>query len=548
MENKILTPNKRQLEWYKRRSAFIHFTVNTFTNKEWGDGTESPEIFNPSDLDCEQWIRDLRDAGFTNAILTAKHHDGFCLWPSKYTEHSVKNSPYKNGKGDIVKEFTDACRKYGIKPGLYLSPWDRNCKFWGTEEYNDYYAAQLTELMTNYGDIYECWWDGAGSTKACYDWKRWIDIVRENQENCVIYGSLGASDWVDVRWIGNELGKAAEDCYATIDVSSLETERPGELYRGKKDGNRFIPAECDTSIRPGWFYHKEQDYLVKSTVQLTNYWFNSVGRNCGILLNIPPDRSGRFCEKDVAILKQWNETINEIFKDNLLINSTLTSSVEGLQNPQNLFADDDSTVELEKKFVLEFAFDAPQKFNCFKIQEDIACGHRINSLNAEILVDGEWQPLLSGKSIGNCCARHFDTVTADALRITCDSDATPILKYVGVFYADESFFVESFEKSTEIVNLAKIESAQIIHNKNEIEIEFGGIFPFNTVIVNGERFPYFEIFAFNGSQYNSVYYGVDVKDREVCKFATIEGSYKIKLVAYDCDGFQENPDISVFLR
>ncbi len=433
----ILTPNHRQLDWYKRRTAFIHFTVNTFTGNEWGDGTESPAVFNPTELDCEQWMRVLKDGGFTHAIFTAKHHDGFCLWPSKYTEHSVKNSPYKDGKGDVVREFIDACHKYGIKPGIYLSPWDRNFKEWGTDKYNDYYAAQLTELMTNYGPIYECWWDGAGSTEANYDWKRWVDIIRENQKDCVIFGSLGATEYVDVRWIGNELGKAADNCYATIDASSLETETTRELFCGKKDGNRFIPAECDVSIRPGWFYHEEQNSLVKSPSQLTNYWFSSFGRNCGILLNIPPDKRGLICDKDAKSLKLWNEAITNIFKNNLLGENVDIKS-------------------LDKEFTLEYSFDEPQKINVIRLEEDIAFGQRINDFTVEALVENEWKPLCCGKVIGNCFARHIDAVSAKAIRINAKADDKPVLKFIGAFYADEAYFTESFENGGEVLDLCQM--------------------------------------------------------------------------------------------
>ncbi len=529
MNSKILTPNKRQLDWYKRKTAFIHFTVNTFTGNEWGDGTESPEIFNPTELDCEQWMRALVDAGFTHAILTAKHHDGFCLWPSKFTEHSVKNSPYKNGKGDLVREFVDACHKYGIKPGLYLSPWDRNFKGWGTEKYNDYYANQLTELMTEYGPIYECWWDGAGSTEASYDWKRWVDIIRENQDTCVIFGSLSAAEFVDLRWVGNELGKAADNCYATIDISSLKIEIPAELSRGKKDGERFIPAECDMSIRPGWFYHEEQNELVKSPVQLVDYWFTSVGRNSGILLNIPPDKRGLICQKDAENLKLWNNAINDIFKENLLPN-------------------DDAVKKLKENFIFEYKFSSPQKINCVRLEEDIAFGQRIEDFKVEALIDGRWQLLQKGTVIGNCYARYFDTVLAEAVRIEIKAEAKPVLKLVGVFYGDEAYFKETFEENRNFVDLATLPSAKIIHNKTEIEVEFGGIFPFNTLVFEEQKVPRFEVFAFNGAQYESVYYGVLSAEREVCKFNLIEGSYKLKLVSYDCEGFTEDIKISVFKR
>ena len=293
-------PNENQMEWYKReRTIFFHFGMNTFTGREWGDGKEDPSLFNPSELDVEQWIASIKKAGFGLAILTAKHHDGFCLWQTKYTEHCVKNSPYKNGKGDIVDEFTKACRKHGIKAGIYLSPWDRHEKTWGTEEYNDFYVGQLKELFSNYGEIYECWWDGAGSTEAVYDWERWAKTVKELQPKAVIFGSLGATPWVDVRWVGNEKGVAGKPCYATIDEHSLIVENTKELNSGKLGGERFIPAEVDVSIRPGWFYHKEQDDMVRSSDNLINLWFTSTGSNAGLLLNLPPDRRGLIHENDV---------------------------------------------------------------------------------------------------------------------------------------------------------------------------------------------------------------------------------------------------------
>ena len=309
-------PNKKQMEWFRRgRSIFFHFGMNTFTDKEWGDGTESPEMFNPTDCDVDSWVKSIFEAGFELAILTAKHHDGFCLWQTKYTEHSIKNSPYKNGKGDIVREFTDACKKYGVKAGIYLSPWDRHEKTWGTPEYNDFYVGQLTELLTNYGEIWECWWDGAGSTEAVYDWERWACTVHALAPNAVIFGSLGATPWVDVRWVGNEKGIAGEPCYATIDASSLVYEYTTELNSGKAGGERFIPAEADVSIRPGWFYHKEEE--PHSLERLFNTYLRTVGNNSTFNLNIPPMPNGKFDPRDLERLKELGELIRTEFKTNL---------------------------------------------------------------------------------------------------------------------------------------------------------------------------------------------------------------------------------------
>ena len=249
-------PSARQVEWMRReKMIFFHFGVNTFTNMEWGDGTESPSIFNPEKLDCRQWIKAIHDAGFTTAILTAKHHDGFCLWPSKYTEHSIKNSPYKDSNGDIVREFTDACAEFGIKAGIYLSPWDRHEKTWNTPDYDDFYVGQLTELLTNYGKIWEVWWDGSQSKNVKYDWARYTDTIRTLQPDAVIFGTLEAEPFVEARWVGNEEGFAGDPCWSTIDSQTIINENTIKLNCGKLDGNRFLPAEADVSIRPGWFYH-----------------------------------------------------------------------------------------------------------------------------------------------------------------------------------------------------------------------------------------------------------------------------------------------------
>ena len=259
------TPSALQTEHMNlEKKAFFHFGINTFTNNEWGDGTERLAAFTPASLDVRQWIHGIKDAGFKLAIITAKHHDGFCLWPSKYTEHSIKNTPYKNGNGDIIKEFTDACREFGIKIGIYISPWDRNSPLWGKDEYSVYYAKQLEEIVTGYGRIDEIWWDGAGSAETRYDWKSWHDIIKKHQPTALIFGSMGATDYVSLRWVGNERGYANERHYASINPESLITEITAELNTGKLGGKRYIPAEVDVSIRPGWFYHEDQDSKIKS--------------------------------------------------------------------------------------------------------------------------------------------------------------------------------------------------------------------------------------------------------------------------------------------
>lgn len=490
----MVLPNHRHMEWYRRgKTAFLHFTVNTFTDREWGDGTEDPSVFSPTALDCRQWIRVLKDAGFTAAILTAKHHDGFCLWPSKFTEHSVKNSPVSV---DVVKEFTDACREFGMKAGLYLSPWDRHDPRWGTEEYNDFYTNQLTELMTRYGDIWECWWDGAGSTEARYDWKRWADTVRKYQPNCVIFGCLGAAEYVDVRWVGNEGGSAGEDCWATIDPVSIEMENCAELNSGKPDGTHFIPAETNMSIRPGWFYHASQDDQVKTPEELVDYWFHSAGRNTAILLNLPPDRRGLIHEADAKSVMEWNRRMEAIFAKNLAEGACVT-------------ADGPETV---------YAFDYPITFDCFRLEEDITQGHRVRGFVLEIRQEGQWQPLVSRQVIGFCRSERFAPVTTDRVRLRITSAAgEPLLTFFGLYHGAWADAGEKKEEARELTDL------QIQRQGRELVINLGGIYPYNTLEL---EVPALEIYAFNGTRYEKVYEGSGGR----CEFDTVRDSYQLKVI------------------
>jgi len=539
-------PGYRQLEWYKReKSAFFHFGVNTFTGREWGDGTESPAIFNPEKLDCRQWIRAIKQAGFKAAIITAKHHDGFCLWPSKYTEHSVKNSPYKNGKGDIVKEFTDACHEYGIKAGIYLSPWDRHEKTWGKEEYNDFYVNQLTELMTNYGKIYECWWDGAGSTEADYDWARWAYTVRNLQPDCVIFGSLGATHFVESRWIGNESGSSTQSCWATIDNHSLEVENTAELNTGKFGGERFIPAEADTSVRPGWFYHEEQDGMVKSPATLLKYWFDSVGTNAGMLLNIPPDKSGLLNEKDVEniIKANYYEKLTFAYNYALGANVLADSEAEGFTADKILFDDDTFYASENKKCEIRLKLPEKTVFDCMSISEKIEYGHRVTSFSVEAVTENGTETVFEGGCIGYKKAVYFDAVESDEVIIKIKGADNPLISYFGLFRLPNECFAE--ERSIkEKTDLAKLSTARINTSDTEIEVEFGGIFPFNTVIFNGNGVVHYEIQAFNGTQYETVYKSQCPATEQISKFETVDGSYKMRIVAVS--GKFKMPTISVF--
>ena len=519
-------PNARHMEWYRRgKTAFLHFTVNTFTDREWGDGRESPEIFAPSALDCRQWARVLKEAGFTAAILTAKHHDGFCLWPSRFTEHSVKNS---RCRVDVVREFTDACREFGIKPGLYLSPWDRNHPQWGTEAYNDYYANQLTELMTEYGPIWECWWDGAGSTQARYDWKRWADIVRENQPQCVIFGCLGAAEHVDVRWVGNESGCAGDPCYATIDPISVVVENTAELNRGKWGGSHFIPAETNMSIRPGWFYHAAQNDQVKTPEELVEYWFQSAGRNSAILLNLPPDRRGMIHEKDAQSVITWNGMLERMFETDLAREAAVTAGAE------NLLKEDENAIfaAVERTPEITFSFAVPITFDCFRVEEAIELGHRVRGFALDIWQNGAWRTLLNRACIGFCRCERLEPVTTDRVRLRITAaDADPVLRAFRLYNTRGI----GLKKKAE-VRTGELAPLQIQRSEKELIVDLGGIYPYDTVEVDAEGLV--EIRAFNGTRYEAVYRG----SGGMCRFETVTGSYKLKITG---DGLGADAQVRV---
>ena len=540
-------PSARQIEWLQReKTIFFHFGMNTFTNMEWGDGSESPSIFNPTELDCRQWIKTVKDAGFRAAILTAKHHDGFCLWPSRYTEHSIKNSPYKNGKGDIVKEFTDACAEFGIKAGIYLSPWDRHEESWGKPEYDDFYTGQLTELLTNYGKIWEVWWDGAGSTEAKYNWERWATTVRELQPDAVIFGSLGATKFVETRWVGNEKGFAGNPCWATIDASSLETETTSELNSGKLGGNRFIPAEADVSIRPGWFYHSYQDKDVRDVRNLLKLWFMSCGRNAGLLLNLPPDTRGLVHENDAESLIALNKVLEESLSADFAKGATVTADSvrdecckpENLlsSNYDNFYAADDSCKTPE----IIFELDGEKTFNCFILEEVIELSHRVSGFEVSAEVDGNWKQLYKGECIGYRCAQNFPTVTASKVKIKItDALSAPVLRKFSLHRFDEELLTEK-EYNFSGDNILDNDTADIKYEENAIDINFGGIVPFNLVEFDAEENTEFSVQVFNGFSFEAREADIDREGTKVTVAFknVIDSCYRIQIV------FENGTDIS----
>jgi len=386
-------PSARQIQWQQLETTlFTHFTVNTFTDKEWGDGSESPTIFNPTNFDASQWTKAAKEAGFKMIILTAKHHDGFCLWPSKYTSHSVKNSPWKNGKGDVVKEVSDACREAGLKFGVYLSPWDMHESSYGTKAYNNHYKNQLKELLNNYGEISEVWFDGAKGENAknmSYDFQGYWDIVRQLQPNAVMFSDIGP----DVRWVGNESGFAGETCWSTITTDGMAIGNADSKYlnTGDAKGKTWITPECDVSIRKGWFFHESENKTVKTPKQLVELYYKSVGRNGLFLLNIPPNKNGLFAETDVIAIKEMRAILDETFEKNLAKNKA-----------PNLLTDKklETSIPLKIGQIWELNFKQHVQFDRISIQENITKGQMIESLSIQYWDGASWQDLCETTTVG----------------------------------------------------------------------------------------------------------------------------------------------------
>lgn len=435
--------------------GFLHFNMNTFTDKEWGYGDEDPKLFNPKELDADQWARIAKACGMKELILTAKHHDGFCLWPSRYTDHSIKNSPYKDGKGDIVREFTDACHKYGLKAGLYLSPWDRNNKDYGKPEYLIYYRNQLRELLTNYGEISEIWFDGANGgngyygganeerwidKKSYYDWDSTIRLVKSLQPGILIFSDAGP----DIRWVGNENGFAGETFWSTIDRDKLGIGYSDQTYlnTGDPNGKNWIAGECDVSIRPGWFYHASQDSLVKSPEELVDIYEKSVGRNGVLLLNVPPNTRGRISPEDSLALMDFRKILDETFDSNLALGASCKASNYRLGNPKfspdNLTDSDPDTYwatddgALSAEVVIELKQET--RFERILLQEPIRFGQRISRFEVMIMQKGRWEKVFDGTTIGYKRLIRIDPATCSRIKINItESVNAPAMSNIGIY-------------------------------------------------------------------------------------------------------------------
>ena len=464
-------PEPKQVEWQQMETyAFIHFGLNTFNDREWGYGDTDPKTFNPTNLDCEQWAQTLVKAGMKGVILTAKHHDGFCLWPFEGTDYSVKNSPWKNGQGNVVKELSEACKKYGLKFAVYLSPWDRHQANYGTPEYLPYFYAQLRDLLTNYGPVFEVWFDGANGgdgwyggakdirtidRKNYYNYPRIYEMLDSIQPQAIIFSDGGPG----CRWVGNEKGFAGATNWSFLRKGEVHPgyDKNYELQYGHPDGNQWVPAECDVSIRPGWFYHPEEDDRVKSPDQLVDLYYRSVGHNATLLLNFPVDRRGLIHPVDSANAVRFHEMIQQQLKTNLVAGMTpKVSNERGGDFVASALTDDNfdtywATEDGVTTADIEFSFDTPARMNRMMLQEYIPLGQRVKAFVVEYLDKDTWLPVKLNEettTIGYKRLLRFETVETKGIRIRITDARGPLcLSSVGVYDAGNvsDSFVEKVE-------------------------------------------------------------------------------------------------------
>ncbi len=477
-------PSTRQLAWHELEMyGFLHFTVNTFTDREWGYGDESPDLFNPSDFSADQIVETAGQAGMAGLILTCKHHDGFCLWPSRYTDHSVRRSPWRRGEGDVVREISDACAARGLRFGVYLSPWDRNHAGYGRPEYLRFFRNQLEELTSEYGDLFEVWFDGANGgdgyyggaretrridRRTYYDWENTWKIVRRNQPNAVMFSDAGP----DIRWVGNEDGIAGDPCWATVtrrglfpgvDDEAFRTYAAAEmvdawasprdlLNQGDPNGEDWLPAECDVSIRPGWFYHPAEDGAVRPAGNLFDLYLRSVGRGGSLLLNLPPDRRGRIHETDVDSLRGFRARVDRLFAHNLAtadprvpaaapaaapaaVTATSTRGDDPLFGAANLIDGDCDSYwasdELQADVVLDFGREVD--FTTVSVREAIGLGQRVRGYAIDV-DRGGWREIARGRSIGSRRLVHGERRRTRRIRLRITESAAPaVLRELGVY-------------------------------------------------------------------------------------------------------------------
>lgn len=441
-------PTKAQLDWAELEFyLFVHFGPNTFTNLEWGHGTEKAEIFRPEKLDCRQWCRIAKSCGAKGIIITAKHHDGFCLFPSKYSSHTVKQSKWKDGRGDVLMNLHNACDEYGLKMGVYLSPWDRNHPKYGTEEYNKVYTDMMKEVTENYGPLFEFWWDGANGEgpngkKQVYDFAAFEKAMREISPSTIVFSDIGP----DIRWVGNEDGIAGDPNWCLLDTAGFgrgaQAPSTDTLNRGNKFGKNWLPAECDVSIRPGWFYHKEENEKVKTPEQLFKLYLKSVGRGANFLLNVPADDNGLFTVYDSVSLMGFKKLVEENFRASLIDYNATVSCANKVDAALITDKRLSSYISLGENYLInyiEIKFKNPTSVNCIVLQEPIQMGQRVSSFSIEITnVNGSTFEIKK-HTIGRKRIITFPEQTATSIKIKVkDSKATPLISTIDVFKIDES--------------------------------------------------------------------------------------------------------------
>ncbi len=478
-----VTPSIRQYDWQRLElTGFIHFGINTFDRVEWGQKNIDISKFNPKQIDVKQWVKVFKDAGIKLIILTAKHHDGFCLWPTKYTKLNISNTPFQNGKGDIVRDLSTACHEAGLKFGVYLSPWDMHEKTYGTDDYNQHFLNQLTELLTNYGEISEVWFDGANGEgangkKQNYSWQAYYKLIRKLQPSAVI-AVMGP----DVRWVGTESGYGRQTEWSVLPGANLNTENiaansqqqsldvafvPHDLM-DEDLGSRekiekassliWYPAEVDVSIRPRWFYNSDDDELVKSPLKLVDIYYNSVGLNGVLLLNVPPDTNGLITKYDIKALRGMRYILDETFKNNLAKTANVTSSSEKEGNEANNILDGNpdtywTTADTASEASIEIKFDSEKTFNRAMLQENILAGQRVEKFNLEFWDGLKWVNFIKGTTVGYKRLFRFDPVTTNKVKISIDQCRTnPTLSSFGLYMAPPEIRFEPnggpFENST----------------------------------------------------------------------------------------------------
>ena len=441
-------PNNYQLAWHDMEYyLFVHFGPNTFTGKEWGEGIEPEDIFNPTELDCKQWCRIAKAAGAKGIIITAKHHDGFCIWPSKFSKHTVRESKWKNGKGDVLRELSNACKQYGLKFGVYLSPWDRNHPDYGTNKYNGVFVNMMKEIIKNYGPIWEMWWDGANGEgpngkKQIYNWRLFENTMRSIAPQTVIFSDIGP----DIRWVGNENGFAGKTNWNLLDTAGFkrgEGAPPNDtLQEGNYWGKNWIPAECDVSIRPGWFYHKEEDTKVKPPHQLFELYLKSVGRGANLLLNVPPDERGLINGNDSTALLEFKKLREDNFNTNLALKARGELHYKGIIYFTNKLTDNNTatseTIPDYKQGVFWIKLKQEEKINCIVLQEAIDKGQQISRAKISLINGSQPVENLNITTVGHKRIITFPAQLVSAIRIQIeDAKAAPFLSEVGVYLIDE---------------------------------------------------------------------------------------------------------------